>query len=85
MAESLGPISSSVRIVSGQEVSEARPALPAGAGPGWKHQFPEDSQGWLAEGSTDHFSGAVVFLESQGGDFLPSSRDSRPSVKKEGG
>lgn len=34
MAESLGPISSSVRVVSGQEVSGVRPALPVGAGPG---------------------------------------------------
>lgn len=62
MAKSPGPISSSVRTASGQEVSEARPALPAGAGPGWEIQFPADSPGWLAEGSTDHFSEAVVLL-----------------------
>lgn len=34
MAGSLGPISSSVRVVSGQAVSGAHPALPVGGGPG---------------------------------------------------
>lgn len=74
MAASLGPISSSVRVVGGQEVSEARPALQAEALGLTREASSLRRAGLVGRGQHRPLVRSCYFWESHGGAFLPSSR-----------